>query len=115
MLKGIEVGDILGTFKEGVLLRAIQNEDMVESLKFTILREAILLDRTNPTAVEDFNKLIKTYAAIKDPYKEEENKQFIEDNREKLEKLRSLSLADLFKKNEPSVISTEKKDKIKII
>lgn len=46
-----------------------QREDLIESLRFTILQRATLLDRTNQEEVDSYNDLYKSYLALIDPVK----------------------------------------------
>jgi hypothetical protein len=114
MLRGIDVGGILNTLKESVLLKGLQYEEELEHLRTLILFKGAKLDNSNKEEVKKFNELLNTYNSIRNPQSIEDKKQILKNKQKELNNLKNLDFSKmkLMKNNPFNDLNNEKKDKI---
>jgi hypothetical protein len=117
MLRGIEVGEILNTPKELVLLKTLMQEEKIDYLKTIVLYKSSSTDFSNQTSINNFNNLLKEYDEARNPEIKRDRDRYVMNNKEKLEWLSNLDLSKLNfgQSKKVSEIVNKKEGTIKII
>jgi hypothetical protein len=95
MLRGIDIDGIKNTPKEYVLLKALKQEEDIKGLETSLLYRAALLDRTDQSDVNEFNKVLQKYIEAKHPSIVKEREEKVTDMADQLKSLENLNLANL--------------------
>lgn len=92
MLRGIDVENIKGTFKERMLARENERQETLEHFRFMILLDALIISaNTNRTDkdIADFRKQLQTYNEVMYPETSHERNQAAEISKETWSKIMS--------------------------
>lgn len=95
MLRGIEVGDILNTPKEAVLLKGLQYEEKLENLRTMLIFKSVTSDLSDTASVNNLNQLLKLYQEAMDPNIVFEREKAVMSKSDKLKELATLDLSKL--------------------